>query len=231
MIGDLGWAFYFAPATLARGKELGLDGFRFYFLGRGGVLGDVDWPVVHAAFGYFEPALVERTWTSAKTRVAPRVAASEYFECAARFGRAHFDAVEGIDAFCTVAGAVNAASDPVGLTLYSGIRSLALAADAPARATQLLALLRELRGSAHLLAIRASGLDAKTAHFIRRPNDAGSFGWDAGNPPRITDAERARLAAADALTDELVQPAFAALDERGRAALVDALDAIAAAIR
>ena len=41
-IGSLGGAFYFDKETLAKGKELGLDGFRFYFLGRGGVLGDVE---------------------------------------------------------------------------------------------------------------------------------------------------------------------------------------------
>jgi hypothetical protein len=29
-IGSIGSSFYFAPETLAAGKELGLDGFRFY---------------------------------------------------------------------------------------------------------------------------------------------------------------------------------------------------------
>jgi hypothetical protein len=29
-VRDLGWAFYFVPETLARGKELGLDGLRFW---------------------------------------------------------------------------------------------------------------------------------------------------------------------------------------------------------
>jgi len=228
-IGDLGWAFYFAPATLARGKELGLDGFRFYFLGRGGVLGDVDAAVAHAAFGYFAPALVERIWTSARAHVAPVVAAREYFECAAAFGRAHFGTLD-LDAFCAAAGAVNAAADPVGLTLYSGIRALSLAPDPPARAMQLIAVLRELRGSAHLLAVRASGLDARTAHFIRRPDDFASFGWDPDDPPVATDVERAKLAAADALTDALVLPAFAALDDVARDALIAGIDAIAAAL-
>ena len=53
--GDIGASFYFDPDTLARGKELGLDGFRFYVLGRGGVLGDVEPDVVRSAFGYFHP--------------------------------------------------------------------------------------------------------------------------------------------------------------------------------
>jgi hypothetical protein len=50
--GDIGASFYFDPATVARSKELGLDGYRFYFLGRGGVLGDVDSAVIHSAFGW-----------------------------------------------------------------------------------------------------------------------------------------------------------------------------------
>lgn len=45
-IGTIGAAFYFHPDTLARGKAAGLDGFRFYILGRGGVLGDVEPAVV-----------------------------------------------------------------------------------------------------------------------------------------------------------------------------------------
>ena len=54
--------FYFAPSTVAVGKEHGLDGFRFYFLGRGGVLGDVESQVVASAFGYFEPGLGDKMW-------------------------------------------------------------------------------------------------------------------------------------------------------------------------
>ena len=42
LIGAAGAAFYFAPATIARGQELGLDRVQFYGLGRGGVLGDVE---------------------------------------------------------------------------------------------------------------------------------------------------------------------------------------------
>ena len=72
-IRDVGSAFYFAPETLAKGKELGLDGLRFYMIGRGGVLGDVEPAVVGSAFGYFAPALIEKTWTSAREKVAPMI--------------------------------------------------------------------------------------------------------------------------------------------------------------
>jgi hypothetical protein len=188
------------------------------------VLGDVDSSVIRSAFGYFEPGLVEKMWTSAKSTVSPRVAARAYMECGAEFGRSHFADLPGLDAFCAAAGAVNDAADPVGLALYSGIRSEPLADDAPARAMQLMTVLREFRGSAHLIAIRASGLDAKTAHFIRRPSDVGMFGWDNADAPTITDVEIAQLAAADALTDRLVLPAYSVLDAAGRDALVSGLD-------
>lgn len=57
-IQKLGAAFYFDSQTLARGKTLGLRARRFYFLGRGGALGDIDWPMMASAFGYFNPELV-----------------------------------------------------------------------------------------------------------------------------------------------------------------------------
>ena len=229
-IRDLGWAFYFVPETLARGAELGLDGLRFYVIGRGGVLGDVEAPVIKSAFGYFEPGLVAKMWNSAKEKVAPRVAARAYMECCGEFGRSRFSSVAGLDAFCAAADAVNDAADPVGLALYSGIKTLPLADDLPARAMQLVAVLREFRGSAHLVAIRAAGLDDKTAHCIRRPADMELFGWTKADTSEITDADRAKLAMADEITDRLVSPAYAVLDEAGREALVTGLDRISEAI-
>ena len=76
-INSLGAIYYFHPDTIAHGKEaLGLDGMRFYFIGRAGVLGDVEAPVVTAAFGYFAPAVVAKMWNSSKEKVAPRDAAA-----------------------------------------------------------------------------------------------------------------------------------------------------------
>src|SRR4051794_17383145 len=89
-IGRLGGAFYFVPETLARGKELGIDGFRFYIAGRGGVLGDTDAAVVASALGYFHPTLVARMWNTAREVVSPMTAALAYFDCAADVGRARF---------------------------------------------------------------------------------------------------------------------------------------------
>ena len=223
-IRDLGWAFFFAPETTARADELGLGGLRFYFLGRGGVLGDVDASVVGRAFGYFEPSFLEKMWDSARERVSPRDAARAYLRCAAEFGRSRFAEIDGLDAYCAAADLVNETADPTGLALYAAWRTEPLADDPPARAMQLTFLLRELRGSAHLVAVRASGLDPLTAHCVHRPQDLAMFGWAADDAVDVTDDDRARWDAAEGLTDELLLPAYAVLDEAGRRALVAGLD-------
>lgn len=227
LLGKAGAAFYFTPETVARGKELGLDGFRFYFLGRGGVLGDVEAPVIASAFGYFEPALLARMWNTARAVVAPRTAAREHLACAHAMARDRLDGLPGLGAFCVSAERVVAAADPTGLALFAGMLGEPLPADAPARALHLAVQLRELRGSAHLLAVRASGLSPMVAHYLRRPDDFRVFGWSESDVPAVGDAERTQLAAADALTDALLQPAFDVLDTGGRAALVEGARAMA----
>ena len=229
-IGAMGSAFYFVPETAARGKELGLDAFRFYFLGRGGVLGDVEPVVVASAFGYFNPDLVTKMWTTAKAVMAPRDAGRAYFEACAEHGRRRFDGVEGLDAFCAAAEAVDAAADPVGLPLYAGIRAEPRADDVAGRAMQLLAVLRELRGSAHLLAVRAAGVEPRTAHFVSRPADGAMFGWGEDQTPTISDQDRAAMVEAERITDRIVTPAYVGLDDVQQQALLGGLDAMEAAL-
>lgn len=229
-IGAMGSAFYFLPETKARAEELGLDLFRFYFLGRGGVLGDVEPSVVRSAFGYFEPGLVEKMWTTAKQKVAPREAARAHFEVCADLGRRRFAGLDGLEAFCRAAGAVNDAADPTGLPLYAGIAAEPLAEDLPGRAMQLVTVLRELRGSAHLLALRAVGLHDVAAHALARPGDLAMFGWQPDQVPPVAEAERAQRAEAEQLTDRIVTPAFAVLDDDGARALLDGLAAMEGAL-
>jgi hypothetical protein len=232
-IGAIGSAFYFTEETLAIGREHGLDGFRFYFLGRGGVLGDVESAVVASAFGYFHPGLVENMWTTgrARTRLSPREAGRLYLECCRDFGRRHFGQVVGLEAFCVAASSVNDAVTRAGLALYSAVAAEPLPDDEPARAMQLTTVLREFRGSAHLLAVLATdGVDPLTAHGIRRPEAWTLFGYSEGACPAGTDEQRAALAAADELTDRLVMPAFDVLDDDGRTALLDGLAAMEQAL-
>jgi hypothetical protein len=229
-IGALGSAFYFVPETLAQGERLGLDPFRFYFLGRGGVLGDVSWQVVASAFGYFKPSLVEHMWETGRASVAPSVAGREHLECCRAFGRAKLGGVEGLEGFCEAAEAVAKAADPAGLALFAGIVAHPLPDDPPARAMQLVAVLRELRGSAHLVAVLASGLSPKVAHFLKRPDFFETFGWSADERPEPTEEDRRRLEAAEAVTDRLVLPAFSVLDAQARGRFLEVLDRIEAAV-
>lgn len=229
-IGGMAPAWYFAPATTERGLALGLDPFHFYFLGRGGVLGDVEPAVITSAFGYFKPAVVERMWNEARQIAGARETGRLYMDCCQEFGRARLADVEGLEAFCDAAGAINDAADPAGLALYAGTNAEPLAADPPARALQLATVLRELRGSAHLVAVLASGLDPKVAHFIRRPEMFATFGWTEAETPTVNDEDRKKLEAAEALTDTLLAPAFSAVDDAGRQAMVSTLGRMQAAL-
>lgn len=227
-IGTLGSAFYFTPETLARGRELGLDGYRFYFLGRGGVLGDVEAPVVTSAFGYFSPSLVAHLWDTARTIVPPRQAARDYLGCAHGMARRLLGEAGDLSGFCDAAEAVATAADVAALALFAGVMGEPLPDDRPARAMQLLVALRELRGSAHLVAVRAVGLSPKVAHYLRRPDDFARFGWRE-DPPATSEGDRRRLAEADRLTDRLLDPAFSVLDEVGRQDLLEGLARVGAA--
>ncbi len=227
-IASAGSAFYFVPATLERGKEAGLDGFRMYALGRGGVLGDVEAPVVTSAFGYFNPGLVDKIWNSAKETMAPRDAGRMYMECCADHGRTHLGDVEGLDAFNAAAEKVIGAVDLSALALFAAISAEPKVDDAAGRAMQNIAVLRELRGSVHLVAIAAHGLTAEMAHRVKRPGDVETFGWAAGVEP--SDEDRAKWDAAEALTDELLCSPWSVLDDAEADAVVSAVDAIGAAL-
>ena len=226
----MGSMFYFDPGTLARGKEAGLDGFRLYMLGRGGVLGDVEATVVHSAFGYFNPGLVAKIWNSARETMAPRDGGRLYMECAGTFGSSKLDGVAGLDAFNAAADKVIDAGlvDSSAQALFAAIASEPRSDEPAARAFQNVAVLRELRGSLHLVAIVASGLSTEMAHRVRRPDDVEMFGWS--NDSEVTDEHRTKWETAEALTDELVAPIYGVLDDGEAQALADGVAAIQAAL-
>lgn len=230
IINNTGWAFYFLPETQAKGAELGLNGMEFYVIGRGGMMGDCEGSAVAAAFGYFNPAIIGKAWDSAKAKIAPRIAGRAHLECSANLGRAKFAGIPNLAAFVDAADAVNSATNPDGLSLYAAVKSEPLVTDTAGRAMQLVTVLREFRGSAHLLAVRAAGLDSKTAHFVKRPNDIKMFGWSDDDAPHIDATVRHKMDEAEALTDRLVAPAYGVLDESGRADLLAGAQAIKLAL-
>lgn len=224
-INVIGSAYYFIPETLAAGKELGLGGMEFYVQGRGGQMGNTDSAAVAAAFGYFSPSLIKSVWDAACAKCEPRKAGTAHMEAAANLGRAKFASLPGLDTFVAAMDKVNNAVNPEGLGLYAAIRTETLASDAAGRSMQLLALLREFRGSAHLVALRATGIDGKKAHAAKRPDMWKQFGYSEDEMPVIDDAFLAQMAKAEEITDAIVEPAFAVLNDAERAALVAGVQA------
>ncbi|MGV9679986.1 SCO6745 family protein [Nocardia sp. NPDC003482] len=228
-IQQLGGAFMFSREAKAYGARTGVDGFIGpYTRGRGGVLGEVDADVVTAAFGFFRPETIRAAWESVAMPAAE--AAAAYLGVAQDFGRrklADFDAAERL---AELLETVARAAEVAGLPLFAGWRALPLAADAPGRVLQLTHVLREHRGGSHLLAVRASGISPVQAVLVGGsplsdgPTQARLYGWP--EPfEEIGPEIRARWEAAEELTDRLVAPAFAVLDERDGKELVELVHA------
>lgn len=230
IINRVGGAFYFTPETLGRGRELGMNGLQLYFIGRGGVLGDVEWPVVVSAFGYFSPRIVSKFWVSAQEHIGPRAGGREFLECSRAFGRLHLSEIEGLDGFCSAADKVIAAIDPIGLPLYAAVSCEALPDDLPARAMQQLTVLREHRGSAHLLAIVAAGLDPRVADVINSAENYKIHGWDPDELPTPTTKDLDLMYQAHQLTNRLVSEPFSVLSDDEQLQLLVPLRAIDAAV-
>ncbi len=224
----VGAMHYFDAGVVAKSKEAGLDGFRMYFLGRGGVLGDVEAAVVWSAFGYFNPTLVKKMWDSASERMSPRDASRNYLDWAEDLGREKFAGAEGLAPFNDAAAALFASVNPAALALFAGYSAEEPPADELGAATFNAIVLRELRGSVHLAAIVAHGLDPVVAHAIRRPNDGKMFGWD--ELPEPTDEDRALLVKVDETTDARMAQHYAGLTEDQRQALADGTAALVAAV-
>ena len=215
---------------MARGTELGLKGPQFYFIGRGGLLGNCDSTVVSAAFGYFNPEVIKRAWDSARSVVDPITAGLAHLECSAVTGREKLSSLKGLEPFVAAAEKVNDAANPEALALYAAFKNAPLVDDLPGRAMQLVSILREFRGSAHLVAVRAVGLTGKQAHFIKRPNDVAMFGWSPDDAPAIDENDRGRLGEAESLTDRIVAPAYAVLNETERDHLLAGAKAVKQAL-
>lgn len=227
-IGPLGGAFMLDPSTGVRGEEIGLNFFEYYALGRGGAMGDGRCETAIAAFGYFNPTLVNGVWASGSAKITPSKAAEHYTETCRIWGRERFGDLDGLDTFIDQAERVVNAADAAGLPLFAGWRSMPLPDDAPGRAYQLVHVLRELRGGANVIATKAVGLRPLEAVMaVSGEGMARMFGWSEPFPDPSASVERA--AQAEDITDDIVAPAFAALGEHEREPFASTLDAMAKA--
>ena len=231
ILNDNGWKYYFTPNAIEVGKSMGLKGMEFYVAGRGGSLGDCEGSVVAAAFGYFNPVIINAAWSLATAKQPARVIGDAHYEVAAHLGREKLTDLPGLTEFTAAMEKVFDAADPDGFALFAAFKSMPLAQDTPGRAMQLAASLREFRGSAHLIAIRAVGLTSKQAHYVKRPNDVKGFGWGEDDAPVVDDQVRALMVEAEKLTDALCIPAYAVLNDAECKALVDGAKAFESALK
>jgi hypothetical protein len=236
-IGELGSRYMLHPETMAIGTEAKYpNGFAWYMTGRGGVLGDVDADVVYAAFGFFGPGLIRRMWEAGIAVESPRAAGRRYAGACAEFGRRRLQGVEGLNRFNELAGRVLESVDASGLPLFAALRRETAPADAPALAYWNIALLREWRGSEHVVAVRAAGLTPGQAVLSdhddiekgREQAKTRGFGENVSEPSDLLDRRRK----AEEMTSELQAPGYDVLTPAERsefvslvAVLKEALDA------
>jgi Helix-turn-helix family len=218
--------FMFDPDTLARGAELGFDGFDFYVGGRGGALGDVPADVASAALWVFEPETVRPMWDRAGT-VMPRLqAAHEWSACGHAWARAHWGDGPDYTRAAELLGRVVRDAAVAGAPVFAGARLLPEPApdDAVALAHHRLNLLRELRGALHGAAILTVGLSPLEAILVRTPDTAERFGY----APPFPESEpfRERWALGEARTDRMVGRHLAVLSGTELDELVEVLGRI-----
>ena len=208
-----------ADEVLAPGKAFGYpNGYAYYVTGRGGVLGDVDADVVASAFGFFAPALIRTMWERGVVVEGARAAATRYADACAEYGRRRMVAFARAERLAELAGAIAAGVDASGLALFAGWRAHPLPDDSPGRAYQLLHVLRELRGSVHVLAVVASGLTPLRAVLASGGEEnAHRFGW----PQPYPGVARSAKEPAEVLTDGVLARLYGeVLDEAQAAELV-----------
>ena len=205
----LGGAFMISSEAKAAGKEGGYRGWALYLAGRGGVLGPAPVEVVESVFAFHAPELLRAGWAAGLAVRPVEETVARYVDVCHAWGRRHYSGLDGAERLAELLGRVVDAADPLGWPLYAGWRSVGLPADPPARVAQLLHVLREHRGGAHLSALRLARISPLEAIVAGAggPRNAAFFGW-AEPYPAIDEGVLARRTRAEELTDELVGPAY-----------------------
>jgi hypothetical protein len=173
----------------------------------------VDPGIVATTVAFFPPAVVEAAWRDSRDVLSPTAAAEAYAECCRVWGRAHVAAADGLEELCALGERVIAAADSAGLPLFAGWRALPLPDEAPARASQILNVLREHRGGLHIAAVLASGLRPLEAKIsdVGGADAARFYGWLDPLPEPSAEMS-ARRERAESLTDQLAARAYEVLD-------------------
>lgn len=161
--------------SVAAGYQNPLAG---YVAGRGGVLGEVTGATVSAVFAVFEPSGLSAMWDEGVAVRGAAGAAEVYWNQAAEFGRKYLSGAADLDRIAALGEKLIAAAPITASPLFAGWRAMPLAEDAPARALQVMFVLRELRAGLHFNALSLSGVTPIEAHMLNKgPRYAALFGW------------------------------------------------------
>ncbi len=220
----LGMSFYFDPLTRTSGKELGLNVYEFYGLGRGGVLGDVEAATVQEAFNFFDPSIIDSLWTNARAKANPVQAASEHVRAAYAFADRTFGGIDlsVLSAFADAVRRMVEQLDRGVCPLVDGYLAVPAPID-PVHAAYLATIfLRELRGGLHILATREIGLDPLVACYLQDPGVFALHGYKEEASPTVTEELTQQKAQAEELTDAAMAACFAMLTEDERTAIARA---------
>jgi hypothetical protein len=233
-VGSLGGAWMSSPEEEAASEATGLDGWQLYFLGRHGVLGDVDPDVVLAAAYVFPADHLRREWAAARAVMTPEEALDRYLAVCHDWSQSRLAGFSGAERLADLAQRVIDASDVIGLPLFAGWRALPTPsgdddASVARRCGHVCQVLREHRGACHGLAMAALQLDPLLAILTNPDGDdpadnATDYGWEPPFPVP-SDVDRALRAQVEALTDDLVARAYDALTPEELTELVSLLEA------
>ncbi len=229
-IGDLGGNWMIGEAEEQATADAGMVEWQLYFLGRHGVLGDVDTDVILAAAFFFPADHLRREWGIARALMTPAEGLSRYLAVCHQWGRDRLAGLMGADRLAELGQKVIDSSDIVGLPLFAGWRAVPLPDAGPAfgaeRCAQVLQVLREHRGACHGVALVALQLDPLIAILANQGGEqnAREYGWEPPFP-EVTDADRALRARVEELTDDLAAVAYDGLTASEQTELVDLLQA------
>jgi hypothetical protein len=217
--------FMLHPETFAESIAAGYQNpLAAYVAGRGGVLGEANGVAVSSAFVVFEPDAINALWEEGIAVRGAAGAAELYWEQTANFGRRHLGGAEGLDRIAALGEKIIAATPGLGLPLYAGWRTMPLADDAPARALQVMFILRELRAAVHFNALTISGICPVEAHMLNRGREyTKMFGWP---EPFVDGADKkGRYAEVEETTNRRMAEIFAAALDGAEAAELARLSA------
>lgn len=231
-IGRIGGGFMVSREVKALCERHGLGARELYFRGRCGVLGECDADVVTSVAVFFPPEHVAQSWYGGR-KLPVEQAVEEYAGACHDWGRRRLGGHDGCARIAELLETVVAQASAVGAPLFAGWRAVPLPDDPPARAAQLMHVLRELRGGLHANAVLAAGLRpleaVLAAHHAGTPfGDASGetvarfFQWPEPYP-RVSPELIARRTAVEETTDDLLAPVFSVLKDHESDELIELL--------